>query len=146
MTLYLDTSSLVKLYVTEAGSDVVRRLVSDATVVATSTVAYAETRSALARLRREGALTASTSTSAKREFEQQWPSYLTLDATDSLCRAAGEFAETYRLRGLDSIHLASFAEIARRAGAGDTWFSSFDDRLNRAARKVARTLGRTSRK
>ncbi len=146
MTLYLDTSSLVKLYVTENGSEVVRQLVGDATVVATSVVAYAETRAALARLRREGVLTASKLTSAKREFEDQWPTYLTLDATDSLCRAAGEVAEKYSLRGFDSIHLASFAEVARRAGTDDTRFSSFDDRLNQAARKVTRTLERTSQK
>jgi len=82
VTLYLDTSSLVKLYVTETGSEVVRQLVGDSKVVATSVVAYTETRAALARLRREGALTASKVTSAKREFEEQWPTYLTLEATD----------------------------------------------------------------
>ena len=142
MTLYLDTSSLVKLYVTEAGSEVVRQLVGDASVVATSVVAYAETRAALARLRREGVLTASRLTSAKRDFGEQWPTYLTLEATDSLCRAAGEFAEKYSLRGFDSIHLASFAEVARRAGTEDTRFSSFDERLNQAAQKLTRTLGR----
>src|SRR5712675_884834 len=58
LTLYLDTSSLVKLYVTEAGSDVVRQLVGDASVVATSVVAYTETRASLARLHREGGLMA----------------------------------------------------------------------------------------
>jgi len=146
VTLYVDTSSLVKLYVTEAGSEVVRQLVSDATVVATSVVAYAETRAALARLRREGVLTTSKLMSAKRAFEEQWPTYLTLEATDSVCRAAGELAEKYSLRGLDSIHLASFAEVGRRAGPDNTQFSSFDDRLSQAARKVTRTLDRTSRK
>ena len=140
MTLYLDTSSLVKLYVTEAGSDVVRQLVGGAKVVATSVVAYAETRAALARLRRETVLTASKLASAKSEFEEQWPTYLTLEATDSLCRAAGELAEKYSLRGVDAVHLASFAEVARRAGTDDTRFSSFNDRLNQAARKLTRTL------
>ena len=146
MTLYLDTSSLVKLYVTEAGSDVVRQLVGDANVVATSVVAYAETRAALARLRREGVFTTAKLASAKRTFEKEWPTYLTLDANESLCRAAGALAEKYSLRGFDSIHLASFAEVARRAGTHDTRFSSFDDRLNHAARKVARTLQRSGRK
>ncbi len=146
MTLYVDTSSLVKLYVTEAGSDVVHKLVSDAAVVATSVVAYAETRAALARLRREGALTGSRLTTARRTFEEQWPMYLTLDATDSLCRAAGELAEKYSLRGFDSIHLASFAEVARRAGTHNTRFSSVDDRLNQAAQKLTRTLERTGQK
>jgi uncharacterized protein len=140
VTLYLDTSSLVKLYVKEIGSDVVRHLVGDANVVATSVVAYAETRAALARLHRDAVLTASKFRAAKREFQEEWPAYLALDATDSLCRVAGELAERYKLRGFDSIHLASFAEVAGRAGIVDTRFSSFDDRLNIAARKLARTL------
>jgi predicted nucleic acid-binding protein len=146
VTLYLDTSSLVKLYVTEVGSNVVRQLVNDANVVATSAVAYAETRAAFARLRRERALTASKWATAKREFEEQWPTYLTLEATDSLCRAAGGLAEIYSLRGFDSIHLASFAEVARRAGPHDTRFSSFDERLNQAALKLTRTLERRGRR
>src|SRR5262249_28373437 len=102
----------------------------------------AETRAALARLRRENAVTAPKYMAAKREFEQQWSSFMTLDATDALCRTAGELAEQYRLRGFDSIHLATFAEVARRAGPRATQFSSFDDRLNQAAQKLARTLSR----
>jgi predicted nucleic acid-binding protein len=144
VTVYLDTSSAIKLYISEAGSDEVRRLVHDATIGATSTVTYAETRAALARLRRERALTVAKFRSAKREFEDQWPSFVKLDATDSLCRTAGEFAERYRLRGFDSVHLASFAEVARRAGPRETGFSSFDDRLNEAAKKLARKLKRQS--
>jgi hypothetical protein len=118
----------------------VRQLVAEANVVATSVVAYPETRAALARLRRDGALTAAALRSAKRDFEQQWPTYLTLDATDSLCRAAGELAEQYGLRGFDSLHLATFGEVSRRAGIDATRFSSFDDRLNQAARKFVRML------
>jgi predicted nucleic acid-binding protein len=143
VTLYMDTSALVKLYVTEAGSELVRELVADANVVATSVVAYPETRAALARLRRERALTAPKLASAKNEFEEQWPTYLTLELSHSLCRTAGQLAEKYGLRGFDSIHLASFAEVARRAGADAARFSSFDDRLNQAARKLTRALGRS---
>lgn len=143
MTVYLDTSSLIKLYVAETGSDVVRQFVSEARVVSTSLVAYAETRAALARLRREGQLPASRFASAKREFEEQWSAYLTVEVTDSLCRAAGDLAERYSLRGFDSVHLASFAEVARRAGIDETRFSSFDDRLNEAVRKLTRSLQRT---
>lgn len=142
MTLYLDTSSLIKLFVEEEGSEAVRQLFEEADVVATSVVAYPEARAALARLRREGALTAAKFVSAKRDFDEQWPAFLSLHVTDQLGRAAGELAEQHRLRGYDSIHLASFAEVARRAGLRDTIFSSFDDRLNRAARSLARTLAR----
>ena len=144
MTLYLDTSSLVKLYVAETDTDAVRRLVSDATVVATSLVAYPEARAALARRRREGALASTTFVEAKQAFEADWASYLAVEVTASLCREAGELAETYRLRGYDSVHLASFADVARHAGPRETRFSSFDDRLNRAARALGRRLSRDS--
>lgn len=138
MTLYLDTSSLVKLYVQEPGSDDVRELVDQAAVVATSMVAYAEMRAALARLRREGELTAARLAAAKREFESDWSSYLTFDVSAALAREAGEIAERYALRGFDAVHLASFAELTRRAGSAETRFSSFDDRLNKAARRLLR--------
>lgn len=142
MTLYLDTSSLVKLYVAEPGADAVRKLVDAAMVVATSMVAYTETRAALARRHRERAVLPAAFASAKKAFEGDWPKYLTVDVTSSLCREAGEFAERYRLRAYDSVHLAAFAQIARAAGVRDTRFSSFDDSLNRAARSLSRTLAR----
>ena len=143
MTVYLDTSSLVKLYVSEPGSDVVRQAVDRATIVATSCIAYPETRAALARRRRERALRPAAFVSAKQAFETDWPTYLTLEVTSALCHEAGELAERYRLRGYDSVHLASFAEIARRTEARRCRFSSFDEALNRAARSLRRRLARS---
>jgi predicted nucleic acid-binding protein len=130
----------VKLYVQESGSDEVRQLVGQAAVVATAMVAYPETRAALARLRRDGTLTAAKLAAAKREFESDWPSYLTLDVSAALAQEAGDFAERYALRGFDAVHLASFAEVTRAAEDTETRFSSFDDRLNKAARDVQRRL------
>jgi predicted nucleic acid-binding protein len=137
VTLYLDTSSLVKLYVTEPGSENVRAHVERATIVATSMIAYPETRAAFARRRREGALRPAAFVAAKRQFESDWPKYVAMHVTDAICRDAGQLAERYSLRGYDSVHLASFLEIARAAGA-DTKFSTFDDRLDEAARLAAR--------
>ena len=140
MTLYLDTSSLVMLYVTEEGSDVVGRLVKAAQVVTTSVIAYAEARAAFARLRRERALTAPALASLKRALDGDWASYVTLDATSAICREAGELAERFRLRAYDSVHLATFAHIVRRAGIDTTRFSSYDVHLSDAARRLARQL------
>jgi uncharacterized protein len=140
VTLYLDTSSLVKPYVAEPGTDAMRELTNEATIVATSLIAYPETRAALARRRRERALSPTAFITAKRTFEADWPRYLTIAVSASLCQEAGEFAERYRLRGYDSVHLASFAEVARQAGARQTRFSSFDDELNRAAQSLRRGL------
>ena len=105
MTLYLDTSSLVKLYVTEAESESVRRLVDDADIVATAAIAYPEARAALARRRREGELPARAFSAAKRALDADWPRYLTVDVTGPLCREAGALAERHGLRGYDSVHL-----------------------------------------
>jgi predicted nucleic acid-binding protein len=140
--LYLDTSSLAKLYVTEAGSDAVRELVEAAGIVATSQVAYAEMRAALARRRRDGALGPRQFGAVKRAFDTDWPAYVALNPSAAICREAGDVAERYRLRGFDSIHLASFAEVARTAAGSEVRFSSYDDALNRAARSLQRTLRR----
>lgn len=145
MTLYLDTSSLVKLYVAEAGSDEIRAQVARATIVATSMIAYPETRAALARRRRERALRPAAFAAAKRQLDEDWPKYMAVHVTDTLCRDAGNLADRYALRGDDSVHVACFLAIAREAGAADTEFSSFDDRLNRAARLAGRA-GRRSRR
>jgi len=143
VTVYLDTSSLVKLYVEEAGSHSVRDLVEASTVVATSSIAYTEARAALARRRRELTLGAAALVSARKALEADWPRYFTVEVTSALCREAGQFAERYRLRAYDSVQLAALAELVRGAGAHDTRFSSFDAALNRAARSLLRTLRRS---
>ncbi len=140
MTLYLDTSSLVKLYVAEAGSDAVRRLVDKADIVATATIAYPEARAALARRRREGDLPPRAVAAAKRALDDDWAKYLTVDVTPGLCREAGALAERHALRGYDSVHLAAFLAVARAAGKNAVEFSCFDDRLTRAAQAALRTL------
>jgi predicted nucleic acid-binding protein len=71
VTLYLDTSSLVKLYVAGPGSEAVRKLVDDATVVATSSIAYTETRAALARRHRERGLRPAAFASGKKTFRDR---------------------------------------------------------------------------
>jgi uncharacterized protein len=140
--LYLDTSSLVKLYVEEAGSDEVQGFVEEASTVTTSQVAYAEARSAFARRRRERALSPRGFAAAKRAFDADWGHYVAVAITRDLCREAGDLAERYRLRGFDAIHLASFGEVLRDLqGRTDVRFSSFDDRLNRAARRLSRAIG-----
>jgi predicted nucleic acid-binding protein len=53
---YLDTSALIKRFVAEQGSLVVRRLVTREGPVATAKIAYAEAYSGLTRKHREGHL------------------------------------------------------------------------------------------
>jgi predicted nucleic acid-binding protein len=143
MTLYLDTSSLFKLYVEESGSDEVRQDLAEAETVATSAVSYAEARAAFARLRRDGQLTPAMFLAVKRDFEADWARLAIVEPTVSLCRTAGELAERYGLRGCDSIHLATFVELAGERRGSETRFSSFDRALSRAATLALRAAGRS---
>ena len=136
MILYLDTSSLIKLYVEEDGSEKVRRIVDAANLVSTSVVAYAEARAALARQRREGGITPSGHERAKSGLERDWPRFLAVEVTEAVYRKAGDLAETHRLRGFDSIHLASYLWLYLQSAPRPVTFSSSDGRLNRAAREV----------
>jgi predicted nucleic acid-binding protein len=143
MTLYLDTSSLFKLYVDESGSDDVRQDLAEAETVATSAVSYAEARAAFARLRRDGQLTPAMFFAVKRDFDADWSSLAIIEPTVSLCRAAGELAERHGLRGCDSIHLATFLQLAGERRASETRFSSFDRQLSRAAILALRAMRRS---
>jgi predicted nucleic acid-binding protein len=144
MTLYLDTSSLFKLYVEERGSDDVRQELADADTVATSAVSYAEARAAFARVRRAGQLTPATFRDVKRDFDSDWSKFAIVEPTVALCRTAGELAEQYQLRGCDSIQLATFLDVAREGGRSETRFSSFDRDLNRAAARALRAMRRSA--
>ena len=140
MMLYLDTSSLVTLYVQQDGSDEVRQDLADAAAGATSAVTYGEARATFARLRREGAITSAAFGAVKRDFDVDWTKWAVVEPTVALCRIAGDLAERYRLRGFDSIQLASFLQLAHDSRPSETRFSSFDRELNRAALAAARRL------
>jgi predicted nucleic acid-binding protein len=141
LTVYLDTSSLVKLFVEEAGSEEVRAHVRGA-VIATSVVAYPEARATFARRRREGYFSPSALGAVKRALDAAWPTYAVLDVTSDVAQHAGELAERYRLRGFDSVHLASFDVLSRQRGFDAVQFSSFDAMLNQAAASLRRAARR----
>jgi uncharacterized protein len=141
MILYLDTSSLVKLYVDESGSEEVRQDLSVAASASTSLVTYAEARATFARARRLGNIGPAAFRGAKRDFEADWSHFLVVEPSFELCRAAGELAERYHLRGFDSIHLATFLILAS-SQQSDVRFSTFDRPLGRAAVLALRAMRR----
>ena len=133
--MYLDTSALVKLYVREEeGYDVVREAVEEAERVATSTVAYAEARAALARKARESDLDEEGHRRAVGALDDEWHRYDRLVVSNLVSYRAGVLAQRYALRGFDAIHLASAARLLERFQ--DLRFLAFDDRLKEAARRM----------
>lgn len=132
MTPYLETSALVKLYVREAGSEVVRALLDAADHVATTSLAYPEARAALALRRREGALSAGELERACADLERDWPAFVAVELRASVVRAAGELAERHGLAAVSAVHLASALELALLTDR-PVRFASFDPALSRAA-------------
>jgi len=134
LRLYLDSSALVKLYVEEEGSSMVRQWVDDADTVATSIIAFVEARAAFARRHREKRISSAAHARLVRDFAADWDRYLVLEATQPLMRLAGRLAATHALRAYDTIHLAS-AKILRAKLAEAVFFGSWDARLVFAVRK-----------
>ena len=132
MILYLDTSAFVKLYVDEPSRDRVQAAKAEALKVACHDIGYVELRAALARLEREGRLTSEEVNEIRTDFERDWRTLLTLEATQPLLRKAAEFAEYFALRAYDSVHLAA-ADYLFTVGNLEVQFACFDRRLNRAA-------------
>lgn len=131
MILYLDTSSLVKLYVEEAFSNLVRKWVDDAEAVATCRVAYPETISAFNRRLRNSDLPEKDYDRFINVFAREWERFVVVDF-DEL--DAGNMVAKYGLRGFDAIHLSAARLIRIEKEEVAISFSSFDKKMNEAAR------------
>jgi predicted nucleic acid-binding protein len=135
VNLYLDTSALVKLYLAEEGSPVVRGAVQTARLVATSTLVYVEARAAFARRQREGGMSRQDHRRIQRDLERDWEHYVRLQVSEPLVRSAARLAERERLRAHDALHLASALTLKQRLAA-PVVFACWDARLETAARRA----------
>lgn len=134
MKLYLDTSALVKLYVEEEGSHVVRSAIERAGLSATSAIAYVEARAALVRRLHEGGLSVGEYRRVVRDLDGDWNHYLVVEVTDSLIREGARLAEKHRLRAYDAVHVASAVAVHRRL-AEPVVFASWDHNLEKVAKR-----------
>jgi predicted nucleic acid-binding protein len=115
----------------EEGRELVRGAVDEAERVATSTVAYAEARAALARKERDGDLDHEQRSLAVAALDGEWRGFIRISVSNLVAYRAGEMAERHALRGFDAIHLASAARLGERFD--DLQFLAFDTRLVEAA-------------
>ncbi len=129
MSLYVDSSALLKRYVDEHDSDVAVSVMASDPVLVTSRLTEVEVRRNLGRL-----LDGDNLFSARRRLAVDLDAFalVALDATT--CGQAALIAEQTLCRSLDSLHLSA----ARRAGSA-TALLTFD--LRQA--QVARSLGMT---
>jgi len=132
MILYLDTSSIVKLYIEEHFSRSVEQWIGDAESSFTCNITYPETLSAFSRRRRDKDVTEAAFQRAVHDFKDDW---LTLGILPVHEKKAGDLVLKYGLRGFDAVHLAAALTLHKKSGSLPYAFSSFDQRLNEAAEK-----------
>lgn len=130
MIIYLDTSSLVKLYIEEAGSIEVREWAVEAEILSTCAVAYPETISALYKRLRRKDMSGKEFKAITAKFSKEWNDFAIIDFDEI---EAGRLVEKYGLRGFDAIHLSSSKILKNGATGVELAFSSFDRELNKAA-------------
>jgi predicted nucleic acid-binding protein len=135
---YFDTSALIKRFVHEKGSPVMRNLMSRPVPFASATIAYAEVYSGLTRRHREGSLPTPHYTSACAQFEHDWPAFLHVELQEEVLRLARDLIKRHALRSFDAIHLASALSLQVGLSEAITMVAA-DERLLQAA--AAEQLG-----
>jgi predicted nucleic acid-binding protein len=137
--LFLDTSALVKAYVTEPYSSDVLTSIREANNVVCHIIAYVEARAGFARKLRDGSIANDLFEAVKNEFELDWMRYSKVETTQPLLNRAADLAEAFSMRAYDSIHLAAADLLFKEAGE-PVVFGCFDGRLNKAASVLGLSL------
>lgn len=120
-TYYIDTSALVKRYVSEAGSNRMENLLSaqdeagqTVNEALFSRVAIVETTAAIARYGREGKLGQKEQASLIAKFFRDVDSrYHLLALTEDMVFSAAMLTQVHPLRGYDAVHLATAIHLER---------------------------------
>ena len=130
MTLFVDTSALVKLYVDESGSASMVQL-AEGNLVAVSHLAFAEAHATFARLRREGDVTPEEHDRLCARFAREWEAMLRVPVAAPVLAYVPDLCRRNPLRGGDAVQLAS--ALLLRAERLDVRFACCDQRLLAAA-------------
>jgi predicted nucleic acid-binding protein len=128
--LYLGTSSLVKLYLAEEHSNLVREWVEQAEIVATCRVAYAELISAIDKRFRKGDISAGDYELVTTGLSEDWANLAAIDFDEF---ETGHLIRRYGLHRVDAIHLSAAKLLKKERKDILLSFSSTDARLCRAA-------------
>ena len=126
MTLYVDSSALLKRYIDEHDSAVARDLLATDPVLVTSRLTEIEVRRNLTRL-----LSGDQLRQARRQVALDLDALALIAVDATCCNEAARISEQTLCRSLDAIHLAA----ALRAGPATTVLT-FDQRQAQAARSL----------
>jgi uncharacterized protein len=122
VNLYVDTSALVPLLVSEASSARCRLLWDTADLVLCCALGHVEASAALARAGRGRHLSAAAVARAADLLDTLWSDITVVPADDQRLTAASAAAHRHGLRGYDAVHCAAALAVAGNdlvAASGD---------------------------
>ncbi|HEX4364629.1 MAG TPA: type II toxin-antitoxin system VapC family toxin [Solirubrobacteraceae bacterium] len=131
MSIYADSSALLKRYVDESDSDAATALLDSDPSLLTARHTVVEVRRNLARL-----LSRRDAGEARAAFMADLASVSLIELDGDTCETAAAISELTGVRTLDALHLAA----AQRAGGPAVPFVTFDLRQAQAARALGFTV------
>ncbi len=127
MSLYVDSSALLKRYVDEPDSEAAEELLRSDSQLITGRHTSVEVRRNLARLLDERDLSR-----MRAAFRRDLSAFAVVELDATTCESAAAIAEVTGVRSLDALHLAA----AQRVGGSAIPFLTFDLRQAQAARSL----------
>jgi predicted nucleic acid-binding protein len=134
VSLYLDTSAILRAVLEAGTSPDVEDRIRVARVLLTSRLSLVESARALLRLRLAGQVPESRLADAERQIDSVWARCQLWEITPAICDTASLVAPARPLRALDAIHLATFVLARRRIS--ELELLTADDRLRSAAAAI----------
>lgn len=131
MSLYVDSSALLKRYVDEPDSEQVESLLQSDPTLLTARHTVVEVRRNLTRL-----LDERDAAEARSAFSRDVDALSVIELDATTCELAAAIAEVTGVRTLDALHLGA----AQRAGGPAVPFLTFDLRQAQAARALGFTV------
>lgn len=131
MIYFLDTSALVKRYLTEPGSAEVRSLFRRKRPIAVARIASAELAAAVAHQQREGAVTETTRDAILARLNRDFAQMTVVEVRAAMLSRVPALVVRWPLRGYDAVQLA--AALTLQASGVSTTFWSSDGNLVAAA-------------
>ncbi|MBM4419199.1 MAG: type II toxin-antitoxin system VapC family toxin [Chloroflexi bacterium] len=136
---YLDSSALLRRYVAEPGSELVRDLFGGPRTarIATSVISGPEVASALARRQRDGTIDTATAHDLWRYFiRHRADQYTVIDLGPAIVALAETIVQSEPLRAADALHVASARWLVDRSSRSELVFWTADQRQAAGAHSV----------
>lgn len=131
MSVYVDSSALLKRYVEEPESDDCDAILRGDPVVITARHSYVEVQRTLARV-----ISGADLAAALDVFVTDWSQFAVVELDNTTCERAAEIAVALGIKSLDALHLGA----AQRVGGTALPFLTYDLRQARAARSLGWTV------